>query len=289
VERIPPAVGIFDSPTRCFVVNQEWWSHIAGMVHLLADVVSWKEADDESYFAITEILKFMQGMECMDFQLRQDPTDSCKLQQSLDGGTSWTDVFDFALCQVINPALNQTTISNTYNSTLNQFQNNVYNNYVDVNFQPREILTRRFLFQDKAVKCYTDGASVSLDLLDKGGLAEQFSGTQLSYLLPHNTHRHTFFKDQRHVIMKPFGYMNNPGADAMTSVDKSMFKPFTITLTQKQLPAVLHWDENESVNYPINFAPYLALGYADAFGAAADTTTTQIGMSFVSTLYYKDA
>jgi len=165
----------------------------------------------------------------------------------------------------------------------------VYNNYVDVNFQPREILTRRFLFQDKAVKCYTDGASVSLDLLDKGGLAEQFSGTQLSYLLPHNTHRHTFFKDQRHVIMKPFGYMNNPGADAMTSVDKSMFKPFTITLTQKQLPAVLHWDENESVNYPINFAPYLALGYADAFGAAADTTTTQIGMSFVSTLYYKDA
>jgi hypothetical protein len=49
VDRVPPAVGIFDNPTRCFVVNQEWWSHIAGMVHLLADVVSWKDADDESY------------------------------------------------------------------------------------------------------------------------------------------------------------------------------------------------------------------------------------------------
>lgn len=64
VDRTPPEVGIFDAPTRCFVVNQEWWAHIAGMVHLLADVVSWKDADDESYFAIQAILKFMQGVDC---------------------------------------------------------------------------------------------------------------------------------------------------------------------------------------------------------------------------------
>lgn len=98
VDRVPPVVGIFDAPTRCFVVNQEWWSHIAGMVHLLADVVSWKDAEDDDYFAITEILRFMQGVECMDFSLRQNPADDCILQQTTDGGTTWTTAFNFALC-----------------------------------------------------------------------------------------------------------------------------------------------------------------------------------------------
>lgn len=134
VNRVPPSVGIFDSPTRCFVVNVDWWSHIAGMVHLLADVVSWKDADDESYFAITEILKFMQGMECMDFSLRQSPDNFCILEQTTDGGTTWTEVFNFALCQAVTEGssnvINQNTINN-YNNALTQFQNTTYNNYVE--------------------------------------------------------------------------------------------------------------------------------------------------------------
>ena len=128
VDRIPPAVGIFDSPTRCFVVNVEWWSHIAGMVHLLADVVSWRDADDESYFAITEILKFMQGMECMDFALRQKPDDSCIMQQTLDGGTTWTDVFDFSQCVTIQDKSYQISIQNQVANVQETFID-IYNNY----------------------------------------------------------------------------------------------------------------------------------------------------------------
>jgi len=129
VDRIPPAVGIFDSPTRCFVVNVEWWSHIAGMVHLLADVVSWRDADDESYFAIQEILRFMQGMECMDFALRQNPADNCILQQTLDGGTTWTDVFDFSQCATIQDQSRQVSISNAVTNYVPTFES-IYNNYV---------------------------------------------------------------------------------------------------------------------------------------------------------------
>lgn len=132
VARIPPTVGIFDNPTRCFVVNVEWWSHIAGMVHLLADVVSWKDADDESYFAITEILKFMQGVECMDFALRQSPTDSCIMQQTLDGGTTWTDIFDFSECVTIQDKSITVTIQNqitTYQPTFQEIYNNFVANY----------------------------------------------------------------------------------------------------------------------------------------------------------------
>ena len=129
VDRMPPTVGIFDSPTRCFVVNVEWWSHIAGMVHLLADVVSWRDATDESYFAITEILKFMQGMECMDFALRQKPDDACIMQQTLDGGETWTDVFDFSQCVTIQDKSLSVNITNALNNYAPIFES-VYNNYV---------------------------------------------------------------------------------------------------------------------------------------------------------------
>ena len=101
VNRIPPEVGIFDAPIRCFKINQEWWVHVAGMVHLLADVTAWQDADEENYPAIQAILEFMRGVECADGSepmLRQKPTDDCVLQQSLDNGETWTDVFDFSLC-----------------------------------------------------------------------------------------------------------------------------------------------------------------------------------------------
>jgi len=163
-----------------------------------------------------------------------------------------------------------------------------YNTYANTNVNASEILTRMFLVQDKAVRCYTDKSNFSIDFLDKGGVPEQFTGTALTYLLPHNNQRHKFLADKRHVIMKPFGYFAN-STNPMASVDKSMFKSFVITLTQKQLPATFVFDENESVSFPINFAPYLALGYADAFNGTPDTSTTQVGISFVSTLYYKDA
>ena len=99
--RVPPEVGIFDAPVRCFRVNEQWWALIAGQIHWLADVAAWRDAQDESYPPIVEILKFMQGVECADGSepmLRQKPTDDCVLQQSLDGGETWTDVFDFSLC-----------------------------------------------------------------------------------------------------------------------------------------------------------------------------------------------
>lgn len=130
VNRVPPEVGIFDSPTRCFVVNVEWWSHIAGMVHLLADVVSWKDAEDEDYFAIREILRFMQGIECMDFALRQSPDDNCILQQTTDSGTTWTDVFDFSLCATIQDNSTSVTIQNSVTNYEPTFEE-IYNNYTD--------------------------------------------------------------------------------------------------------------------------------------------------------------
>lgn len=110
VQRAVPEVGIFDAPVRCFRVNQEWWALIGGMVHLLADVTAWQDAEDESYPPILAILEFMRGVECADGSepmLRQKPDDDCVLQQSLDNGETWTDVFDFSLC--LNPKFTTVT------------------------------------------------------------------------------------------------------------------------------------------------------------------------------------
>jgi hypothetical protein len=45
----------------------------------------------------------------MPFQLRQNPTDACLLEQSFDGGTTWSTAFDYGLCipPSIDSLLNQ--------------------------------------------------------------------------------------------------------------------------------------------------------------------------------------
>jgi hypothetical protein len=71
----------------------------------------------------------MQGMECMDFALRQSPLDSCIMQQTLDGGETWTDVFDFSLCATIQDKSYQISIQNQVTNVQETFID-TYNNYV---------------------------------------------------------------------------------------------------------------------------------------------------------------
>jgi len=129
INRQPPDIGIFDPPTRCFIINQEWWTIVSGMVDWLADVAAWPAAQDEEYAAIKEIQRFMQGVECMDFALRQSPADNCILQQTLDGGTTWTDVFDFSLCATIQDQSNSVNIQNAITYVQPTFQD-TYNDYI---------------------------------------------------------------------------------------------------------------------------------------------------------------
>lgn len=125
---VPPEdVLIFDEPTRCYRINKQWAAYVMGMVSWLAEIAPWRDADDESYFAIEEIQKFLVGVECMAFGLRQKPTDNCILQQTLDG-TTWTDVFDFSLCATIQDKSYQISIQNQVTNVQETFID-IYNNY----------------------------------------------------------------------------------------------------------------------------------------------------------------
>lgn len=93
--------------------------------------------------------------------------------------------------------------------------------------------------------------------------------------------------DKKHTFFKPYGNTDT-GIGTITSMHSSLVKYFTITLThQKQLPAVLKY--NGVINtQPTNFMPLLALGYASVQNQSPDVATTQIGLSYTSTLYYKE-
>ena len=123
----PETVLIFDEPTRCYRINKEWAAYVMGMVSWLAEIAPWRDAQDESYFAIEEIQKFLVGVECMAFGLRQSPVDSCIMQQTLDGVT-WTDVFDFSQCATIQDKSYQISIQNQVANAQETFID-IYNNY----------------------------------------------------------------------------------------------------------------------------------------------------------------
>lgn len=147
--------------------------------------------------------------------------------------------------------------------------------------------TRLFVYQDKSIKCEVDKNSCSLDVLDYGNSMTAYTGSLLDNTVPNNKQKFQFFADKKHTIHKPYGWTNS-STSALTSMHSSMVKPFTIVI-EKGLPAVLHYDNNKSTNYPTNFLPLLSLGYSYAQNTSPDTVRTQIGASWQATLYYKDA
>lgn len=164
----------------------------------------------------------------------------------------------------------------------------------DNNQGARMIGTRLFCFSDKSCNNYSTAlsAGVNYNLLDLGGTSSNYTGTALNYMTPHNGDLFKFYADKKHTITKPYGLTNtlSPSASTeLTGVDKSLYQPFTIVIPASKMPSVLKYDDVLSSGYPINFAPWLAVGYSDLLGYPADTTTTQIMMEYVSTLYYKDA
>lgn len=168
----------------------------------------------------------------------------------------------------------------------------VYNTTLAYGYLDSKLLgVRLMVFQDKTTRAYQNSIT-NFNLLDYGGTGQTFTGTPQNFTAPHNNDQFRFYADRKFKMLKPFGYTNNPSPDfstAMTSVDGSLYRPFTIVLTQKHLPAQLSYDNGDSSNQCLNFAPYLACGYCDLLNSAPDVTNTQISITFTSTLFYKDS
>jgi hypothetical protein len=136
--RAAPPVGIFDAPVACCIeLNQLWSSHVIGALGALVQPDAWTGDAEEIDRATQEIEKFVNRLvqpceeDCGVYRLRQNPSNPCQLQQSVDGGTSWTLAFDFSLCQAVPT---QTQVTNYYTTNVTQLQQiyqNFVNNYTD--------------------------------------------------------------------------------------------------------------------------------------------------------------
>jgi len=159
------------------------------------------------------------------------------------------------------------------------------------NTESRLIGARLMVFQDKATKAYQNNI-FNYNLLDFGGSSENYTGTALNWIAPHNDDQFRFFADKRFKILKPYGYTNTlqglPATPAITDMNSSLFHKFKIVIPHTKLPATIKYDSTDSSNTPINFSPMITVGYSDLLGFAADTGTQQIGMAYRSTLYFKD-
>jgi len=148
------------------------------------------------------------------------------------------------------------------------------------------IISRLLCFQQKGIRDNVNKSGLSTNLLQFGSTNTQFLGSLLDITRNQNTDLFTFYYDKTHTFLKPYGLIGT--TTPIASMDKSLVKYFTIVLDQRHLPAVLKYSGSSST-YPSNFLPLLALGYAYAQNNTPDAVTTQLGMSYTSTLYFKDA
>ncbi len=129
----PPPAGIQDSPYVCVRVNLFWIPHLLGFLAAGLQLDAWAGADD-GWAGRQEIERLMRALNdltgCVSLGentlLRQNPANACQLQQSQDGGLSWSLAFDFSRCRPNSPMENlrfYTDIQNTLN-TYNQTWNN---------------------------------------------------------------------------------------------------------------------------------------------------------------------
>ena len=106
VPEIPPAYEPDAEPLVCLpAINQYWLPYVMGALDQLRNPSSWLVADDDAMYttlARVSKLREMIGVRatCMSYLIRFDG-GSCQLQQSTDGGTTWTEVegwADFVPC-----------------------------------------------------------------------------------------------------------------------------------------------------------------------------------------------
>jgi len=148
----------------------------------------------------------------------------------------------------------------------------------------QNIYCRVVILAQKNIKVGSDvlGGSVDTARLLRpalaGGDQTAFSGTTMDLNYPIN-------KDLFHVYMdKVVRFKQTKSLTQDAWVDNSHRWSYTF----KSLPSSFTFDEGNG-NWPNNFAPFIAVGYAYSDGTAPDTTSTRLKTNIYSALTFEDA
>lgn len=143
----PPTAGIFDAPTTQICLNVEWVGHIEGVLDRLLWRDAWQGDFSTQEWAIAQIRKlliqFIQRNPCgddeMPYLLRQNPTNKCQLQQSVDGGVTWSLAFDYSLCIPRSNAVQNYTVYNQIQQTIHNYNQTWNSNPTVNNYAPNMV------------------------------------------------------------------------------------------------------------------------------------------------------
>lgn len=186
--RIPPSVGIFDIPYRCYVVNEEWDAHISGAISALAEWRAWVGDDDERDASVQEVLKFLaQEGDCsvVQLQVRQNESNPCILEYSTNGGADWVEFADILDCvtedflesAILNAINTDTAIQDAIDDLTDGGTDNELPP-MPTSSEPDELCDAAYYMVDKIIafidQTLTDASTITLDefltaLLGLGG------------------------------------------------------------------------------------------------------------------------
>jgi hypothetical protein len=146
----PPAHDPDENPSRCYRINTDYIPFLIALCGYYAwpDAFTGDEAAQilaSERFRELQVLLMQGNIDCLGestmYLLRQSPYDSCVLEQSIDGGTSWTTAFDYRLCfaqrrQFSDPETQDIIINNNIDlgTLLTQYQGVPTNIFADGTF-----------------------------------------------------------------------------------------------------------------------------------------------------------
>lgn len=113
---VVPAVDIYDEPVRYYKANLQWTPIIEGILSWLTEVTAWQNANDDSHAGIQAILKFLEGVDIVQLQLRWN---NCVLESSTDG-IVWTPVTGYDA----NCFVSDTELTNAVDGLQSQIDSN---------------------------------------------------------------------------------------------------------------------------------------------------------------------
>lgn len=106
-----PTPSVFDEPLYCLHVNGSWLTHVLGALDVLSAPDTWTGTAADVERALQEVEKLVNLLKepcenaSMSFKLRQNAANPCRLEQSLDGGQTWTLAFDYSSCMKPTPVV----------------------------------------------------------------------------------------------------------------------------------------------------------------------------------------
>lgn len=141
------------------------------------------------------------------------------------------------------------------------------------------IMVRVIAFTQNDIKAASSGANVDVGQLLRGdnGAGTYFNGYTTDLLRPVNTDKFKVLKDKKFELVPCPGHTQD-----------GQYKLFYQFSFKVKCPATLKYDNN-SVNLPNNFAPFISVGYAYVNGQSPDTVATPLSFGVTSHMVFEDA